>query len=81
MEQTREALVRIFDDLMPNESLPVPERTRTNCLGWDSLTQLNLMLAIEQEFGITFSDDDGADMNSFEMALIVVQEKLAQLNQ
>lgn len=29
-----------------------------NCQKWDSLNHINLMLAIEQEYGVSFSDDE-----------------------
>mgnify|MGYP006150100375 CR=1 FL=1 len=33
---------------------------------WDSLTHMNLIVAIEVEFGIEISGDDIAEMTSFE---------------
>ena len=33
---------------------------------WDSLTHMNLIVAIEDEFGIEISGDDIAEMTSFE---------------
>lgn len=70
-------LERIFTDLMIGEQTPVRERTRLNCLRWDSLMQLNLITAIEQEFQITCADEDVIEMNSFRMAAQLVRERLA----
>lgn len=70
-------LESIFSDLMTGETVPVRERTKLNCAHWDSLMQLNLISAIEQEFGVTISDEDAVDMNSFESALGILNEKLA----
>lgn len=35
-------------------------------VNWDSLTHMNLIVAIEDEFGIEISGDDIAEMISFE---------------
>lgn len=72
-----EKLERIFQELMSGETVPARERTKLTCLRWDSLMQLNLVTAIEQEFGITLADDEVVDLNSFAMAVQLVQDKVA----
>ena len=72
-----ERLERIFSELMVGETVPVKERTKLQCLTWDSLMQLNLVSAIEQEFQITLSDEESIDLNSFAAALAIVQDKLS----
>ena len=72
-----QTLERIFNELMIGEQTPVRERTRLNSLRWDSLMQLNLITAIEQEFQITCADEDVIEMNSFRMARQLVRERLA----
>jgi len=67
-------LEAIFLDLMQEDKVPVRSRSRVNCAGWDSLFQLHLILAIEQEFHITLSDEDMVDLNSFDCALKIIQE-------
>lgn len=74
ISDSAERLEKIFEDLMPEETLAVRKRTRVNMLAWDSLFQLNLILAIEQEFGFTISDDEAVDIQSFESALSVIDE-------
>lgn len=74
--ETAASLEQIFQDVMIAETLPVRQRTRLTCLRWDSLMHLTLVSAIEQEFGVTLSDEDVLDLNSFESALQIVQEKL-----
>jgi acyl carrier protein len=69
-------LETIFSDLMPGEPLAPRQRTKTNCAAWDSLFQINLILSIEQEFGISITDEEAIDLNSFETALDIVQSKL-----
>ncbi|MBI2361784.1 MAG: acyl carrier protein [Elusimicrobia bacterium] len=65
---------------MTEETVPVRQRTKVNCLHWDSLMQLTLISAIEQEFGVSISNDDAVDLNSFEAALQILREKLAAQN-
>lgn len=43
-----------LDDETSLESLP----------GWDSLTRLSLMFAVEQEYGIEFGEDEFADVST-----------------
>ena len=71
-----ERLERIFSELMVGETVPVRTRTKIQCLTWDSLMQLNLISAIEQEFQITLSDEETIDLNSFPAALAMVQDKV-----
>jgi acyl carrier protein len=45
---------------------------------WDSLQHMNLVLALEEEFGITVPDEDAANITSFRLIRAVVQECLAR---
>lgn len=44
---------------------------------WDSLGQLNLMMALEAEFGIQFSEDDLADLTSIPLLVHEITSQLA----
>lgn len=65
-----------------SETFNVPEEKITrethpsNLEAWDSLGQLRLMMNVESEFNITFHIDDIKELNSFEMLLKNIQEKL-----
>lgn len=43
---------------------------------WDSLKHMNLIAALEEEFKITFSDDEILDMLNYKFILKIVKEKL-----
>lgn len=43
---------------------------------WDSIAHLNLVLALEEEFGLRFSDDEVADMLNFILIENIVSERL-----
>ncbi|HMB81494.1 MAG TPA: phosphopantetheine-binding protein [Vicinamibacterales bacterium] len=72
-----DTLESIIAGLVTSDRVPVRQRTRLNSASWDSLFQLTLVLAIEQEFGVTLSDTDVLDLNSFDSALHILEEKLA----
>jgi acyl carrier protein len=78
MSDVADRLETIFGDLILDERVPVRQRTRLNCAKWDSLVQLNLILALEQEFHVVVSDDEIMELNSFEVALQLVQDKLME---
>ena len=49
-----------------------------NIEGWDSVQHLNLVLALEQEFGVQFEPEEIDQMNSIGRVLTVLQSKLNQ---
>jgi acyl carrier protein len=77
MSDRDQKLENLFRDVMPSETLEPRKRTRTKCLNWDSLTQFKLVLAIEQEFGVTLSDEEAIDLNSFDTAMQILNDKAA----
>ena len=42
---------------------------------WDSLHHMNLILALEEELGVQFSDDEVVEMLSVELILLTLKEK------
>lgn len=69
-------LETMFTGLMSDQRVPARQLTRLNSAAWDSLFQLTLVLAIEQEFDITLTDVEAIDLNSFASALQILEEKL-----
>ena len=45
--------------------------------GWDSLQHLNLILALEEEFGISFTESQMIEMLSVGLIVEIVAESLA----
>lgn len=41
---------------------------------WDSLKHMNLVLALEQSFGVTFSEEQIAEMMSVEIIIATLKE-------
>lgn len=43
---------------------------------WDSMKHMNMVVGLEEEFDIEFSDDDIVDMNSFSLIVEAVSDKV-----
>jgi acyl carrier protein len=56
---TQEALNEVFQIVFDDESISVASETTANDIdGWDSLTHVNLILAVERKFKIKFSQKE-----------------------
>ena len=49
--------------------------SRENFLQWDSLAHMNLILALEDEFGVEFSDEEISSVASLETIIGLIKEK------
>lgn len=43
---------------------------------WDSLRHMNLVLALEDEFGVSLPDEDAANATSYALLVLVLQDLL-----
>jgi acyl carrier protein len=43
---------------------------------WDSIKHMNLVLAIEEEFGVSILDEDAANITSYPLIRLVLNEQL-----
>ncbi len=68
-----ERLNNVFRDVFDDESIVVTDATTSNDIeDWDSLEHINLIVAVEQEFGIKFNMGEVTTMkNVGEMADII----------
>ena len=75
-EEVFERLNEVFRDVFDEEDITVDEGTTAEDIdGWDSLEHINLMAAVESEFGIKFSMGQIVTMkNVGEMADIILQK-------
>ena len=71
-----ERLDRVFQDVFDDDTIHVtPKTTADDIEDWDSLEHINLMAAVESEFGIKFSMGQIVTMkNVGEMADIILQK-------
>jgi acyl carrier protein len=70
----KRVLANIFG--VPEESLDETS-SQDNVPTWDSLHHMNLVLALEEEFGVIIPDEDAANMMSYKLIRIVLDEQLA----
>ena len=75
-EEVFEKLNEVFRDVFDDESISVTDATTANDIDdWDSLEHINLLAAIEQEFGMKFNMGQVVSMkNVGEMADIIISK-------
>jgi acyl carrier protein len=52
------------------------ESTPDNIENWDSFNQMNLIVSLEEEFGITFTDDEIVEMISYPLIRLILRNML-----
>lgn len=58
-------LTKVFREIFDDPALTIsPETTAKNIPDWDSLAHIQLMVAIEQEFGMRFNTGEVASLNN-----------------
>ena len=71
---------RIKDVMAAVFEIPVDEITDEsspdNIESWDSLKHMNLILALEEEFGIGFSDDEIVEMMNYALIKLIMSKKV-----
>ena len=75
MEERLKILVADILDVDP-ESID-GSMTRDNTESWDSLNHINLVTALEQQFGVSFDVSEIESMSSFDDILQLMEVKLA----
>ncbi len=69
-----EKLTMVFRDFFDDEEIILSDNTTSNDIDdWDSLEHINLLVAVEQEFGIKFNMNEVTNMkNVGEMVDIIL---------
>lgn len=71
-------LKRVFAQVLGLEEYSVSDATAPdNTPQWDSLAHLRLVMAVEEEFGISIPAEQVMDMVSFKIAALMVEELAA----
>ncbi|HEY1336585.1 MAG TPA: acyl carrier protein [Bryobacteraceae bacterium] len=73
---TFERIQRIIADVMqfPVEEV-TPESSPDTIPTWDSIAHLNLVMAVEQEFGLSLLPEEIEQLLSVELVVALVEEK------
>ncbi len=75
--QILEVLTGIFRDKLDNEKIILtPETTAKDVKGWDSLTHIQLVVAIEKKFKIRFASSEIANFKNIGDLVSTVVKKL-----
>jgi acyl carrier protein len=65
----------IFSDVFLIEINSIsPETSQNDLAEWDSIGHLNLVTALEEEFNITFTEENILEMLNFQLVCLIVDE-------
>jgi acyl carrier protein len=75
-EQIYERLNKIFQNVFDEDRLAVRENTTAEDIdGWDSLEHINLIVAIEDDFGMKFSISEVTGMKNVGAMVEIIRER------
>jgi acyl carrier protein len=70
-------LKRVVGSVLGIPAETIDEHTNADTVeDWGSLAQLNLILALEEEFGIEIPDEEAAELTSYPLIRLIVSEQL-----
>ena len=76
-EEIYERLNNVFRDVFDDDSIVVkPETTSKDIEDWDSLEHINLVVAVEQEFGIKFNMNEVTTMKNVGEMVDIIKSRL-----
>lgn len=75
--QVYQKLTTLFQDVFDDEEVTIADETTAQDVeGWDSLAHVNLMVSIEQCFGIKFKTSEMAHLTNVGELVNLITEKL-----
>jgi len=76
--ETIERLTPVFHQVFDNEAIVLtPDLTADDVDEWDSMSHINLMIAIELEFGIEFDPNEIQSFANVGELITTIEKKLA----
>ena len=77
-EAILEKLNEIFQDIFDDDSLVITETTTANDVeDWDSIEHINLIDAVEKEFGMKFKMQEVSGMKNVGEMVLIIAERCA----
>lgn len=77
--EIKERLQEIFRDVFDEEDLEIREDMSAKDIDdWDSLAQINLIVAIEKEFGVKFNLDEVSQLKNIGEMLELISKKIEE---
>lgn len=75
MQVTEEKLKQVLADIFGIDAATVDQTTSVDTVEkWDSLNHLNLVLALEQQFNISLTEEQTVEILSYPLIKIVLKE-------
>lgn len=75
--KTEEALKEVMATVLGITADSISDETSMDTVeSWDSIQHMNLVLAIEEEFGISIPDEDAGNITSYPLIKLVLNEQL-----
>ena len=72
-----ERVTRVFREVFDDPTVIVSdETTAADIAGWDSLRHINLIVALEEEFGVQFSSEEITSMGRAGDLFLLLRKKL-----
>lgn len=69
----------LFREVLDQPQLNITRQSQASSVeGWDSLAHMNLLVAIEQEFGVSFTLAELEEMKSVGDMVDMIEKKLAK---
>lgn len=72
LEKIQEVMVDVFDI---DDLVVTPETTAEDIEEWDSLSHIRLMVAIEREFGVKFTNSEIEDLKNVGALISLIEAK------
>lgn len=78
MMDTRERLQEVFQDVFDDDEIEITRETTAEDIdAWDSLTHVQLIVAVEREFGVKFSTVEVMKMKNVGEFIDLIDKKLS----
>jgi acyl carrier protein len=76
MENTKKRIFEIMSAIFEVPLEEINENSSTDTIeSWDSLNHLNMILALEEEFGISIPDEEVGNLVNFSLIQLIVNEQ------
>lgn len=76
-EEIMQKVNDIFKDVFDDDELVINENTTPEDIeDWDSLEQINIIMAIGEEFGIKFDLEEVSKLDTVKEILVAIEEKV-----
>jgi|APSaa5957512535_1039671.scaffolds.fasta_scaffold44353_3 acyl carrier protein len=77
MNEVKERVLSIIGTILEMNEKDIPDDAAPGVIEkWDSLRHMSLILALEQEFEIRFTDDEMTELLNFKLIVDIVSERL-----